>query len=154
MPEAVQRMLPLATGKRTAIRLDAASWQAIDWLASQANQTWQAWCNAALTTYEEGDNLTATLRTAAMNGILVETILATPPSLEALADNHELLRYSAVMNDKELRDHMKGCEVLGHENYGSFTLHAGKDEFGRPCVWIENNMKGCASVVIPFEVNQ
>lgn len=146
MVEVLQRMLPLKGGKRTAIRLDAAMWQAIDWLAEQNGQTWQQWCASVIDTLHEGENMTAALRAAAMDCLLIKTVMASPATLDSVA--HPLLRYSALMNEKELAEHMRKCRIEGSEGMGGFVLHAGTDEFGRPCVWIENRLKGWPSVVI------
>lgn len=85
-----------------------------------------------------------------MGGLLAETILAQRVSLDSIADRHPLLRYSSTMDDADLAEHMRGCEVWGAEDFGGFKLHAGKDEFGRPCLWIENGMKDWPSAVIPM----
>lgn len=146
----IQRMVPLSTGKRAGVKLDPATWQAVDWLAAQAGQTWQQWCAAVIDSTPEDENATAAIRAAAMGGILAETILADRVSLDNIADRHPLLRYSAMMDDGELAEHMRGCEVWGTEDMGGFKLHAGKDEHNRPCLWLENGLKGWPSVVIPM----
>jgi hypothetical protein len=55
-----------------------------------------------------------------------------------------------MMNDKELAEHMRGCQIYGSEELGGFKVHAGKDEFGRYCLWIENQLKEWPSLVIPM----
>lgn len=85
-----------------------------------------------------------------MGGLLAETVLAQRVSLDSIAERHPMLRYSAMMNDQDLTEHMRGCEVWGAEDFGGFKLHAGKDEFGRPCLWIENGMRGWPSVIVPM----
>lgn len=146
----IQRMLPLGEGKRTGIKLDSATWRAVDWLAGQKGQTWQEWCLVIVKAASEDENITAAIRAAAMDGILTETILASRATIDSIAENHPLLRYSNMMNDEELAEHMRSCVVDGSEEMGGFTLHAGKDEFGRPCLWFENQLKGWPSVVIPM----
>lgn len=146
----IQRMLPLGSGKRTAVKLDPATWQAIDWLAGQKRQTWQEWCAAVIHATQEDENITAAIRAAAMDGILTETILASRATLDSIAEGHPLLRYSAMMNDEEFADHMHSCHIDGSEEMGGFTLHAGKDEFERPCLWFENQLKEWPNLVIPM----
>lgn len=146
----IQRMLPLGSGKRTAIKLDSATWQAIDWLAEQKGKTWQEWCSAVVHATSEDENITGAIRAAAMDSILMETILANRATLDSIADNHPLLRYSAMMNEEELAEHMRSCQIDGSEEMGGFILHAGKDEFGRPCLWIENQLKGWPSLAVPM----
>jgi predicted DNA-binding ribbon-helix-helix protein len=146
----IQRMLPLGDGRRTAIKLDSATWHAIDWLAGEKGQTWQEWCAAVIHATVEDENSTAAIRAAAMDSILTETILASRATIDSIAEDHPLLRYSAIMNDEELAKHMRSCVIDGSEEMGGFTLHAGKDESGNPCLWIENQLKGWPSVVIPM----
>lgn len=150
MPEMVLRMIPLGQGKRHPVRLDAATWQAVDWLAGQAGQTWQQWCASVIDHTPEDENVTAAIREQAMGGILAETILAQRVSLDSIADRHPLLQCSAMFDDDELADHMRRCDVWGTEDMGGFKLHAGKDELNRPCLWLENGLKGWPSVVIPI----
>jgi hypothetical protein len=147
----IQRMLPLGDGKRSGIKLDAPTWQALDWLAEQKGQTWREWCLAIVLATPEEENITAAIRAAAMDGILMETILANrATTIDSIADEHPLLRYSAMMNDKELAEHMRrhDCQIYGSEELGGFTVHAGKDEWGRYCLWIENQLKEWPSLVI------
>lgn len=146
----IQRMLPLGDGKRTGIKLDSATWQAINWLSEQKGQTWQEWCLAIVRTTPEDENITAAIRAAAMNDILMETVLASRANLESIADEHPLLRYSAMMNDEEFAEHMRSCHIEGSEEMGGFTLHAGTDECGRPCLWFENQLKEWPNLVIPM----
>lgn len=146
----VQRMLPLGDGKRSGIKLDSPTWQAVDWLAGQNGQTWREWCVAIIHATKEDENITAAIRAAAMDGILMETVLASRANLDSIADEHPLLRYSAMMNDEELAEHMRSCQIDGSEEMGGFTLHAGKDECGRYCLWFENQLKGWPNLVIPM----
>lgn len=150
MAATTQRMVPLSNGGRSGVRLDAPTWEAVEWLAGTKGQTWQQWCAAVIEQTPDDDNATAAIREAAMGGLLAETILAQRVSLDSIADRHPLLRYSNTFDDGELADHMRRCEVWGGEDMGGFKLHAGKDEFGRPCMWIENGMKGWPSVVVPM----
>lgn len=145
------RTLELTNGHRTGIRLDAATWQAVDWIASQQKRKWSEWAREQLERHPKADNMTAVIRAAAMDAMLVETILAErTATLNSIADEHPLLRYSAMMNDKELAEHMRRCQVFGSEELGGFTVHAGKDEFKRPCLWFENQLKGWPHLVIPM----
>ncbi|MBU1264039.1 MAG: ribbon-helix-helix domain-containing protein [Gammaproteobacteria bacterium] len=150
MFEVLQRMLPLKNGRRTAIKIDTATWQAIDWLAEQSGQTWQQWCASVIDAMPEGENMTASLRSAAMDCILTETVMGSRATIDSIADKHPLLCDSAMMSDAELSEHMRKCHIDGSEDMGGFILHAGQDEFGRACLWIENQLKGWPSVVIPM----
>ena len=86
-----------------------------------------------------------------MDALLVEITLAERSrTIDSIAEGHPLLKYSTTMNDDELADHMRSCHIDGSEEMGGFTVHAGKDEFGRHCLWIENQLKRCPSLVIPM----
>ena len=134
----IQRMLPLGDGKRSGIKLDSPTWQAVDWLAGQNGQTWRDWCLAIIHATKEDENITAAIRAAAMDGILMETILASRATLDSM------------MQDEEFDAHMRSCHIDGSEEMGGFTLHSGKDEFGRHCLWFENEVKGWPNLVIPM----
>lgn len=153
MTELRMRTLELANGRRTGIRLDPATWQAVDWIAEQQNRKWSEWAREEIEKYPNADNMTAVIRSAAMDAMFIATTIAEHSmTLDSIADEHPLLRYSAMMNDKELAEHMHRpeCQIFGSEEFGGFTVHAGKDEFGRYCLWIENQLKGGLSVVIPM----
>lgn len=150
MVDFVTRAVPLGQGKRQPIRLEAPTWQAIEWLAGQAGLTWQQWCAYVIESTPTEENTTATIRETVMGELLAATVNAPRASLDSIADRHPMLRYSNTFDDGELADHMRSCEVWGGEDMGGFKLHAGKDEFGRPCLWIENGMKDWPSVVIPM----
>lgn len=150
MTELRLRTLEL-NGKRTAIRLDVATWQAIDWIAGEQGRKWFEWVREQLEKHPDADNMTAVIRSAAMDAMLMETALAERSgAFESIAENHPLLRYSAMMNDEELAEHMRSCHIDGSEEMGGFTLHAGRDEFERPCLWIENQLKEWPNLVIPM----
>ena len=145
------RTLELVGSKRTGIRLDPATWIAVDWLAARKGLKWAEWVREIVRNRPDTDNMTAVIREAAMDGILVETVLAKRATLrESIAADHPMLIASAIMDDSDLAEHMGNCEIHGSEDFGGFTLHAGNDEFQRPCVWIENNLRNCPHVVLPF----
>jgi predicted DNA-binding ribbon-helix-helix protein len=151
MTELRMRTLELANGRRTGIRLDPATWQAVDWVAGQQNRKWSEWAREEIEKYPNADNMTAVIRSAAMDAMLIATTIAEHSmTLDSIADEHPLLRYSAMMNDKELAKHMSECQIYGSEELGGFKVHAGKDEFGRYCLWIENQLKEWPSLVIPM----
>lgn len=150
MVDFVTRAVPLGQGKRQPIRLEAPTWQALEWLAGQAGLTWQQWCAAVIEGTPTEENTTATIRETVMGELLAATVNAPRASLDSIADRHPLLRHSNTFDGAELAEHMRGCEVWGGEDFGGFKLHAGKDEFDRPCLWIENGMKDWPSVVVPM----
>ena len=150
MVDFVTKAVPFGQGKRQPIRLEAPTWQAIDWLAGQTGLTWQQWCAAVIERTDPNENTTAAIRETAMAELLAATINAPRASLDSIADQHPLLRCSNTFDDSELAEHLRTCEVWGDEDFGGFKLYVGRDEYSRPCVWIENSMKGWPSVVLPM----
>lgn len=145
MPEITQRMLTGVTGKRSSVKLDQPTWQAIDWLAGRRGQSWQDWCNSVLANVTDDDNQTATLREAAMAGLLGATIF---PDLQdraeqlALQDANALMRNSGTMDDSLLNSTLKRAKVQGGSDFGGFEVLFGFDESGTDCIWIKNRIAG------------
>ncbi|MFC5549520.1 ribbon-helix-helix domain-containing protein [Massilia aerilata] len=147
MPEITQRMLTSITGKRSSIKLDQPTWQAVDWLARERGLTWQDWCKQVLAEVTGIDNQTATLREAAMAGVLGATIMPDLAALQdraeqlALQKNHALMRNAAPIDDALLKSTLKHGKVLGGADLGGFEVLFGFDEFGTDCIWIKNGLR-------------
>ena len=66
--------------KRTGIKLDPATWQAVDWLAKQKGVKWSAlardWLTIGTNGTEADTNLTRIIRSSAMSELLNETIFS------------------------------------------------------------------------------
>lgn len=140
--DATQRMVPLESGKRTGIKLDQAAWQAIDWLAERQGVTWQKWCAQIIAAAPEGENLTASVRSAAMDALVVETVFGgRGQDLAAMAAN-PLLRSSGTLSDQQLEEILSGATIQGSSDFGGFTVSFGHDEHGQDCVWIKNGLRG------------
>ena len=71
MTELRMRTLEL-NGKRTGIKLDPATWQAVDWIAGQQNRKWSEWAREEIEKYPNADNMTAVIREAAMTELFNE----------------------------------------------------------------------------------
>lgn len=156
MPEITQRMLATSTGKRSSLKLDKPTWQAIDWLASQRGQSWQEWCNHALTNVTGDENMTGTLRQAAMAGLLGETIFADPADRAeqlALQESHALMRNSAPMDEALLKSTLKHAKVQGRSDFGGFEVLFGFDEHGTDCIWIKNGLRDGLHFAIQAPLN-
>lgn len=65
-------MPELANGYRTGIRLNPATWRAVDWIVSQQGHKWSEWAREQLEQKPDADNMTAVIRAAAMDALLVE----------------------------------------------------------------------------------
>lgn len=144
MPEITQRMLTGVTGKRSSIKLDQPTWQAIDWLAGQGNQSWQEWCNSILANVSGDENQTATLREAAMSSLIGATIFPDPQDRAdqlSLQESHALMRNSALLDESMLNSTLKEAKVQGRSEFGGFEVIFGFDRHGADCIWIRNGLR-------------
>jgi len=144
MPEINQRMLTGVTGKRSSIKLDQPTWQAIDWLAGQRSQSWQAWCNSILANVAGDKNQTATLREAAMSGLIGATIFPDPQDRSdqlSVQEAHALMRNSTPLDETMLNSTLKQARVQGRSDFGGFEVIFGFDEHGTDSIWIKNGLR-------------
>jgi predicted DNA-binding ribbon-helix-helix protein len=145
MPSIMQRTLTVTTGKRASIKLDSPTWRAVEFLAGERGLTWQQWCAQVLVNVDGAENMTASVREAAMAGLLTATIY---PNFEdraeqlALQDANALMRNSGTMDDKLLNAILKRAKVQGGSDFGGFEVLFGFDEHGQDCVWIKNKIVG------------
>lgn len=146
-------------GKRRGIRLDSATWAAIDWLAAQRDVKWAAlaheWLMLGTHGPESDNNLTRVIRASAMAELLNETVFAERAEMHASAG--PLWRCLGMCDDEGLRYALGEAQgVEGHEDFGGFTLHVGASEVGKVAFYVENNLKGCPSVIVstPFTLEQ
>ncbi|MBB3005809.1 hypothetical protein [Cupriavidus alkaliphilus] len=142
MVDVVARMLRLSDGKRLPIKLDAPTWQAIDWLAQSKAQNWQEWCRAVVGAADEGSNLTASIREAAMAALVRHTLFPDDrgEQLEAM-ERHTLMRNSGMLNDKQLEEILSAATVEGWSDFGGFAVGFGVDDTGQDCVWVRNGLR-------------
>jgi predicted DNA-binding ribbon-helix-helix protein len=141
MVSSVQRMLALPSGKRVSMKLDEATWQAIDWLAEQRGKSWQDWSVLTLANMDEGENMTAALREAAMSGLMEETIFADRAGQLEAMELHPLMRNSGMLNDQQLEEILSKARVAGHSDFGGFSVFFGLDEYFQDCIWIKNELR-------------
>lgn len=154
-----QRPITLPNGKRSSIRLDEPTWKAIDWLADRSGQKWQSWCSDIIATIAEGENLTATLRAVAMDGILAETLF--PERAAQYADPFApTWKNLAECNDRDfdyaLEQAAKHGAIEGHADCGGFTVYSGVSEHGNVTYYIRNNLKDGSNIIIntPYRVEE
>ena len=137
----IQKMLSLESGKRVGLRLDLATWQTIGRLAEEAGMSWQDWCRSIIDATPEGKNITAAVRSAAVDKLLEETLLKERgPDLSAMHAS-PLMRDSAALSDAQLDNILSGATVQGETDFGGFTVMFGHDEHGQDCVWIRNGLR-------------
>lgn len=139
---------------RTTIQLEPEAWALVDAVASARGQHWRDWVEheAAMNTTDA--SRAAWIRTRAM-ALFYE--LATRDQLQERADaiasgdpfsNPDLDGILGFLEEDHIAERLAECPVEGSTDLGGFVLHVGFDEFNRRCFWIENQMKGCPSVVI------
>jgi predicted DNA-binding ribbon-helix-helix protein len=139
--EISQKNLTLLSGKRTGLKVDAATWQAIDYLAGQRGITWQDWCRAAIERSGTDENITGTVRAAVTNDLMMASVLdGRGESLETIV-GHTLMHDSATLNDGQWGDIMKTATVQGSEDFGGYAVFFGHDESGQECIWIRNGLR-------------
>lgn len=149
MSELEQRMLRLPNGKRMPVRLDDATWRAVDWLAKQAHKQWSEWCAAVIAASPDTNNVTAEIRAAAMKAVMESALtpnLATPSATELchpMLSNGRLRVLQAADVDAELHS-MLIEETL---NFAAFELVAG-DRDGIPSLLIRSKVENDFSAVL------
>jgi predicted DNA-binding ribbon-helix-helix protein len=141
MTEMTLRMVPVGQGKRQPIRLDKHTWTAVDLLAGRRGTTWQEWCAEVVGSTPDGENATAAVRAAAMNGLLCASVLEDRGEQLAAMEQHPLMRNSASLSDRQLEDVMNGATVQGTADFGGFAISFGHDENGQDCIWVRNGLR-------------
>lgn len=131
----------LGTSARTSVRLDETTWAAVDLIAEQQGKKWSEWARGVLREHPDAKNATAVLRTAAVNGLMMMTVLQNRGDDLALMNDNVLMRDSASLSEKQLNSIMETVTIRGRSDHGGFEVVFGKDDAGQDCVWIINNMR-------------
>ena len=145
-------------GKKRGIRLDDGTWQAIDWLADQRGVKWsvlaQEWATLAIQgEFEKGDNLTGVIRSAVMNALLQETILAERAEAYNLPEATGFALAGVCYRSEDFDHAVKQATLIdGCADLTSVEVHTGIDEFGRVSFYVRNLLEGQPSMTIatPF----
>lgn len=153
----------LTTG-RTTIQLEPEAWALVDSVAAARGQNWRAWVEDVAREAPADVSRTAWVRTCAMgqfreNAMRNELQMVAQQRADAIAEgdafsNPDLDSILGFLDDDRLAEHLNECPVEGSADMGGFILHVGFDESKRRCFWIENQMKGCPSVVISIPENK
>ena len=139
---------------RTTIQLEPEAWALVDAVAASRGQHWRQWVEYEASTNTSEVSRAAWIRTRAM-ALFHE--LAIRDQLQERADaiasgdpfsNPDLDGILGFLDEDRIAEHLTECPVEGSTDLGGFVLHTGFDEFSRRCFWVENQMKGCPSVVI------
>jgi predicted DNA-binding ribbon-helix-helix protein len=143
-------MIPMPSGKRAALSLDHVTWRAIEHLASTEGVSWQAWCADVLLRHPSAVNMTAVVRAAATESLLMQAIAE---ERRALLNRHQspLLALSATFNDEDFdADMATAAHIDGSVDYVGYSVITGADQFGRACLWLQNGLRGGPNAVIPL----
>lgn len=152
------RNLAFEVGKRTTLQLEPEAWSLIDEIARVKAMEWAEWAREEAKGKPEGVSRSAWLRARAMR--MFREIADTRDAMEVLMQgraesmhndpfaNPEFDEYLALLEEDRIKEHLQECLVEGTADLGGFSVHVGFDEFGRRCFWIENQLKGCSSLVI------
>lgn len=142
MTNSKMRTLELAGSKRTGIRLDSATWQAIDWIAAQQDRKWSEWAKDVIQRRPDTDNMTAVIREAAMDELMAATIFGSDHGQDLAAmEANALTRRSAMFNDHQLSDFLKLATIQGESDFVAFRVIFGHDEYGTDFLVIQNAMR-------------
>lgn len=152
MVEQKMRTLEVLDGKRTGIRLDEATWQAIDWLAERRGKKWAQWASEVIQRKPTADNMTAVVREAAMNELLSETIFAERANDLAAMDGNVYTRNHGVVDDDGLRSYQDLAR--GESDFGGFAILFGVDDEGRDFLAVRNGLRGGVHFVTVLERNE
>lgn len=147
---------------RTSFAFDAATWAAIDNVASAAGQSWSEWARRAI------EQRPATSKAASIRAALADALLAKQAQL--LMENMEpgtqvAERYHPVigngyhrLDDATLATELDGAVIeLKDDSFEGFTLivgHRAKSVGGEPFIAIENRLRGGLHLFIAPEVEQ
>lgn len=151
MTDSRMRTLEVAGGKRTGIRLDSATWQAVDWISEQHGKKWADWAREVIRKNPGADNMTALIREAAMETLLAETIFSSRGQDLAKMEGNALTRNSAALDDRQLDEFLKVAIVQGESDFVAFRVIFGNDEHGRDFLAIRNGMRDLLHFVTVFE---
>ncbi len=137
----IQKNIPLTGGKRAGLKLDEATWRAIEWTNEQTGKDWKKWCADIIESTPKDENVTAAVRAAAMDALLYENIMEGRAESMAAMSAHPLMRDSAMLDDARLEEILVRATVQGTADFDGFKVLFGHDEHGQDCVWIKNGLR-------------
>ena len=158
------RNLVFEEAHRTTLQLEPEAWALIDEIARVKGMDWVDWVREEAKEAPTGVSRSAWLRKRAMK--VFREIADTRDAMEVLfqgrADaiegdpftNPEFDEYFALLDEERITEHLAECKVEGTAELGGYNLHVGFDGLGRRCFWIENQLKGCPSLVISIPASE
>lgn len=150
MPDLKIKSYTDQNGKRTTLRLDPETWQAIDLIAARKGLNWAEWVHRIPSSYE---SRTTDIRAAVVAGLLNFEKLSFKGSDISACGALSLMMDAVSMTDEQLAadlaDDTNFIDEIGPFNFGGFLLRSGirKDKL---TLWIENGLRGMPHVAVPI----
>ena len=137
-------------GKRTTLRFDPETWEAIDLIAGRNGMNWAQWVHGVPAQYE---NRHIDVRSAVVSGLLEINRPRIRPGDLITSVQAPLLSEAITMTDEEFAADLVEADTFidefGTKDFGGFKLRVGFGH-GSSCIWIENLLRGKPHLVIPF----
>lgn len=135
-------------GTKTGIRLDEATWAAVDLAAKRQGVKWTQWARAVLAADPDTDNKTGAVRAAAMQAVMEEVF--RQERADQLAGFTTVgFRLAGQCDDEQFAQSLAEAHIEGEADYIGFKVRSGIDENGCVAYWIENGLRDGVHVVIP-----
>lgn len=149
MPDLKTKSYTDQSGKRTTLRLDPDTWQAVELIAGRKGLNWAQWVHRVPAAYE---SRTTDIRAAVVAGLLNLEGFSFKGNDVSLTGAISLLMESTSMTDEQLAsdlaDNMTFLDGSGPFNFGGFLLRSGTRK-GKATLWIENGLRGMPHMVVP-----
>ena len=150
MAELVIKSYTDENGKRTTLRFDPKTWQAIRLVASKTGLSWAQWVHRVPSLYE---SRTTDVRAAVVEALLDLKSLSFKGSDVSVTGVLSLLGESFSLTDDEfaadIADDMSFVDKAGPFDFGAFTLRSGYRQ-GKHTFWIGNGVRDMPNIVIPI----
>jgi predicted DNA-binding ribbon-helix-helix protein len=135
-------------GTKTSIRLDEATWTAVDLVSERRGMKWAQWAREVLLADPDTDNKTGAVRAAAMQAVMEEVF--RQERADQLGEFTTVgFRLAGQCDDEQFAQSMAEAHIEGEADYIGFKVRSGIDEHGCVAFWIENGLRDGAHVVIP-----
>lgn len=147
------RTLDLGEGRRTTVRFDAATWQAIELAAAREEMRWTKWVRQVMAAHPRAENMHAVIRAAAIESLLEESIVGGRAKQLASGSGSVLLEGCTMLPDDQLQQELAAGRVEGEPlELVGFQLLAGLDQHGQPTIWVRNGLRDGmhAAITLPF----
>lgn len=150
MPDLKIKSYTDQSGKRTTLRLDPETWQAIELIAARKGLNWAEWVHRIPSSYE---SRTTDIRAAVVAGLLNFEKFSFKGGDISTWGAPSLMMDAVSMTDEQfasdLTDDANFLDNTGPFNFGGFLLRSGTRQ-GKHAVWIENGLRGMPHVAVPI----